>query len=233
MESQLKVPRLYELVVEQIYDWVRKGEIRPGDRFPSERELEERLGVSRAVLREAFYVLESRGLVYSRHGKGRFLRHLEGAEVEAWLGTPRLLRRLEVAALLDIYEVRMAMETRALEMAAERASDAEIGAVARLYETKREEWSKVGVTETDFELHCAYAEACHNFMWEQVIRLQLRLIAEFSAPEFSRLIVEHSPDDYIRDHGAIVKALVNRDGRQAARVMAAHLERTVQMARAL
>lgn len=227
--KELRVPRLYELVVNQMCEWITKGEVRPGDRFPSERELETRLGVSRAVLREAFHLLESRGLVYSRHGRGRFVRDLEGSEVQAWLGTPHILRKLEKASLLDVYEVRMNMESQGLELVAKRASETELDEIVKLYDRHLADWDRVGISGTDFELHSAYAEACHNFMWEQLIKLEIRLVAEFSAPEFSRLILDHRVEDYVRDHGAIVRALKVRDGERAAQAMRTHINRTIRM----
>ncbi|MHB0885803.1 MAG: FadR/GntR family transcriptional regulator [Bacillota bacterium] len=233
MARELRVPRLYELVVNQICDWIVKGQVRPGDKFPSERELEAKLGVSRAVLREAFHLLESRGLIYSRHGRGRFVRDLEGSEVEAWLGTPHILRKLEKASLLDVYEVRMDLESEGLELVAKRASEAELAEIVELFGRSLVDWKRAGISGTDFELHTAYAEASHNFMWEQLIKLEIRLVAEFSAPEFSRLILDHRVEDYVNDHGAVVRALKARDGARAAKAMRTHINRTIRMLKAV
>ena len=65
---------LYEQVVEDLCLLIDRGDFEPGDQLPSERELIEKLIVSRNVLREAFHVLESRGVIVSHQGKGRFLR---------------------------------------------------------------------------------------------------------------------------------------------------------------
>lgn len=63
---------LYEQVVEDLCLLIDRGDFEPGDQLPSERELIEKLNVSRNVLREAFHVLESRGVIVSHQGKGRF-----------------------------------------------------------------------------------------------------------------------------------------------------------------
>lgn len=55
--------RLYESVIEQIMDLIKNNELKPGDKLPPERELAEKLSISRGSLREAFRVLESRGLL--------------------------------------------------------------------------------------------------------------------------------------------------------------------------
>ena len=72
----IKRPLLYEEVVTELYRIIDQGEVKLGEQFPSERELVERWNISRNVLREAFHVLEDRGLVFSQQGKGRFLRAL-------------------------------------------------------------------------------------------------------------------------------------------------------------
>jgi len=61
--------RLYESVIEQIMDLIKNNELKPGDKLPPERELAEKLSISRNSLREAFRVLESRGLIKSKPGE--------------------------------------------------------------------------------------------------------------------------------------------------------------------
>lgn len=63
--TPIKRVRLYEEVESQLMSLVKDGMIQPGEKFPSESELVEQLNVSRAVLREAFRILEAKGLVYS------------------------------------------------------------------------------------------------------------------------------------------------------------------------
>ncbi|MCD6473102.1 FadR family transcriptional regulator, partial [Candidatus Aerophobetes bacterium] len=69
--------RLYENVIKQIVNLIKNNELKPGDKLPSERELAEKLSIGRASLREAFRVLESRGLIKSRPGRGRFVREIK------------------------------------------------------------------------------------------------------------------------------------------------------------
>ena len=64
--------RSYEQVVQQIQEGIRSGSLVPGQRLPTERELGESFGVSRAVVREALKVLAAMGLVESRQGSGNY-----------------------------------------------------------------------------------------------------------------------------------------------------------------
>ena len=74
LRSQSARTLLYEEVVEELYRLIDEKHIQPGGKLPPERELIEQLKVSRNVLREAFHVLETRGVIVSHQGKGRFLR---------------------------------------------------------------------------------------------------------------------------------------------------------------
>ena len=73
MFKPIKTKRVCEQVVEQIQDLMQKGELRPGDKLLSERELSDRLGVSRAAVREALSALDFLGVLESRQGEGTFI----------------------------------------------------------------------------------------------------------------------------------------------------------------
>ena len=108
--------RLYETIIEQIATLVQNGQLTNGDRFPTERALQEKWRVSRPVLREAFRALEMQGIVESRPGGGRYLR----AER---IPSPAELRGLRLAdnreTLLQVLEARQALEARAAALAAQ------------------------------------------------------------------------------------------------------------------
>ena len=69
-----KTTKVYEQVIEQIKSKIKSGEIKKGDRLPSEREMAESIGVSRASVREAIRALEVVGLVESRQGAGNYIK---------------------------------------------------------------------------------------------------------------------------------------------------------------
>ena len=82
MNDSYRIDRtlLYEEVVSALYAMIDRKEVTLGGKFPPERELTEELGVSRNVLREAFHILENRGIVVSRQGSGRYLRSVPKME---------------------------------------------------------------------------------------------------------------------------------------------------------
>src|SRR5215203_3035620 len=109
--------RSYEQVVEQIQAGIRAGTLVPGQRLPTERELGESFGVSRAVVREALKVLSAMGLVESRQGSGNYI---------ASNPVPSITRALILSAtpqeesLLALFEVREPLEALAARRAADR-----------------------------------------------------------------------------------------------------------------
>ena len=66
---------LYQQTIDKIYSLIDSMEIQPGEKFPPERELAVKWGISRNSLRDAFHILEHRGVVISKQGSGRYLRN--------------------------------------------------------------------------------------------------------------------------------------------------------------
>ncbi len=123
-------PLLYEEVINKLLEGINNGYIKPGEKFPTDREMVEQSKVSRNVLREAFHILSERGIVTSIQGKGRFLRKLPDREM--WSGNT--IKTLERGSLLEIFEVRKVLELYAIELASEKASAQDLKTVYALYQ---------------------------------------------------------------------------------------------------
>ena len=123
--SRLNRPLLYQEVVSALYQIIDEQKIQPGAQLPSERELIERLGVSRNVLREAFHVMEQRGIIISQQGRGRFLRSLprNNVQQDKYL---QMSKNLERYSLREAYEVRQVLEEKAMELIIRNASDLDL-----------------------------------------------------------------------------------------------------------
>ena len=116
---------LYEDVVNDLYTLIDESQLQPGDKLPPERELTEKLGISRNVLREAFHVLESRGIINSHQGKGRFLRVMPKAG-DMTTKYESLSKNLERCSMIEAYEVRQVLEMKAVELIVRNASEDDI-----------------------------------------------------------------------------------------------------------
>jgi len=111
----------FEEALEQIRQIVRLGLVPAGERLPSERELAERLGISRVTLRDALKVLQDQGLVESRRGRygGTFVcRREESAGGDPEAGLRRLARELGPGGIEDTLRFREVLELGAVELCA-------------------------------------------------------------------------------------------------------------------
>ena len=216
--QRVKNIRLYETIIDQIKEMIDRGELMPGDKFPSERKLMEQLGVSRAVLREAFRVLESRGLVESRPGGGRYLRKISGIKIIK--GSVDLERD----ALLDVIEAREIVEVKVIRLAVQRASDEEISklkALDREFHGLGKDLDDYRKNDKDLAFHLAIAEMSHNFILKMMVNFMLILTRDLR----EKSILDY--DNWVQlceQHSDLVKAISDRDEEGAAKKMLLHLE---------
>ncbi len=113
-------PRLYEQLVEQILAYIESAQLGPGDLLPAERDLAERLGVSRATLAQALVALEVLGVIDVQHGTGAVLaRRPSVASVIKGLREHR-------SRLPEIVEARSTLEVKLAALAAVRRTDEDL-----------------------------------------------------------------------------------------------------------
>ncbi|NPV71071.1 MAG: FadR family transcriptional regulator [Firmicutes bacterium] len=209
--------RLYQSVVEQLVEFVKNGGVSPGQRFPSERELEKQLGVSRGILREAFRVLEVRGLIESRPGGGRFLREVT-PPVLFQDGTT--LYALEKSVLLDIAEARMALEVTVARLAAQRATEEDIGNMSQVIESFYSASDPEPGEDRDLDFHLSIARATHNFVLHELVKMQMNLLREYHQQAH---LNRQKWEALCAEHKRILQAIASRDAEAAAGAMDEHL----------
>ncbi|MCH8006880.1 MAG: FadR family transcriptional regulator, partial [Planctomycetes bacterium] len=119
----VKRTRIPEDIVDQVFQLVQDGVLKPGDRLPPERELAPQLDVSRASVREAMRLMDTKGLVVIRPGSGTFVTEdTVAAIVQAFSA----LLSDESGVAGDIFEMRLLLEPQVVSLAAERADEADI-----------------------------------------------------------------------------------------------------------
>jgi GntR family transcriptional repressor for pyruvate dehydrogenase complex len=116
-----------EQVVSHVRDLIERGELRPGDRLPAERELATHVGVSRPTVRAGLRALAAMGVVQSRHGSGTFIPSGPPS-----LGTQALSLHAALHGFTrdEMYETRRILEVGAAALAAERATPEQIATLA-------------------------------------------------------------------------------------------------------
>jgi GntR family transcriptional repressor for pyruvate dehydrogenase complex len=201
-----------------IQEQIRSGRLAAGERLPSERALSEALGVSRPTVREAVQSLAAMNILDVRHGAWIFVSSLGIHEL---LSPMRFALELGGPTVAQLFEVRLTLEPRAAELAAERASDEQVAAIedcvrrhARRGLTRRE------LLELDTELHRLIVEASGN---ELLVNLVASLAALSQRSRELTVKVAGVSERTRSDHEAIVGAIAARKPKQAHEAMAAHL----------
>jgi len=160
------VRNLTHEVVAHFSHLIGSGELAPGDKLPTESEIVRQQGVSRTVVREAMSQLQAAGLVITRHGIGSFV--LDGKAQQNFgikVGGVRILRDV-----LELLELRIALETEAAALAAVRRTDEHLSEMRRALDTFRERLASGGETvSSDFEFHLAIARATGNRYFSDIL----------------------------------------------------------------
>ncbi|GAB2800145.1 FadR/GntR family transcriptional regulator [Streptomyces daliensis] len=216
--------RLYEQVVAQLREHAEAAGLKRGDRLPSERELAERLGVSRASIKQAIVVLEVQGLVEIRHGGGTYLlKNSLSAEPVATLVDRR--RRLP-----DVLDAREALEAKLAELAALRRTDEDLAGIDAALETMRAEVEgEEAGEEGDRLFHAAVTAAAHSDLLAEFMREIAEQIAE---SRHESLQQPGRPAQSLTQHTRIAEAIRAQDPDTAVAAMREHLE-TVRRVRLL
>jgi GntR family transcriptional repressor for pyruvate dehydrogenase complex len=213
--SALRVPperRRYERVVDSLLELIEVRGLGPGDAMPTERELAELFGVSRNVLRQAFGILEERGLLSTLRGSGRYLREANTAHDQQGGRA-----QVEIASIADVLEARTLLEVQIAALACERRTNEEAQDLVAL-SRRLTGW------EDNVAFHCAIAACTHNFMLERMVRQQVDLASELHQREYY-----DDPDQLERmrlEHQTIATAIIARDAAAAKELVRHHLNRT-------
>ena len=217
--------KLSTAVTRQIEQLILRGILRPGERLPSERELSERLGVSRPSLRGAIAELQAKGLLSSRAGAGIFVADVLGSAF-----SPALVQLFasHSEAVFDYLSFRRDMEGLAAERAARLGSDTDLKVIQTVYDkmvaahAKRDPSDEAAL---DAEFHLSIIEASHNVIMLHMMRSMYQLLRE--GVFYNRQIMfkqRLTREMLLEQHQRINSALQARDGGAARAAIEAHLD---------
>ena len=216
--------KLASAVIRQIEQLILRGILRPGDRLPAERELSERLGVSRPSLREAVAELSDRGLLTARAGAGVYVADVLGNAFSPAL--TRLFASHE-DALLDYIAFRRDMEGLAAARAATHGSDTDLALVDTIFakmEAAHDKRDPSDEAALDADFHMAIVEASHNVIMLHMMRSMMDLLREGVFYNRSVMFRQRTTREaLLGQHRAINVALQARDADAARAAVEAHL----------
>jgi GntR family transcriptional repressor for pyruvate dehydrogenase complex len=215
----LRKTRLAEEIADRIRVLILDGTVPTGRPLPSERLLAARFGVSRGSVRDAFRMLETIGLLETRHGQGTFAHELTLDRLVVPLASVLTYRRDLQEELLD---VRRMFEPAVARVAATRASDADLADLQRIVDTQRRKLrsGRSAIVE-DTAFHAILARATQNRVVMRIMETLNDLLIESRKLTLKQ---KGRPLRSIEGHEAVVAALRRRDADAAARAMHTHID---------
>ena len=214
----IKSDRLYLKVADQLNNLIDNGAIKPGQRFPSERELAEQLGVSRPTIREAMIALELSGVIEIRTGSGIYVTK-QPLKREPELNDKGI-------GPFEILEIRYIIESEACALAAARITDEQLIELRKVVTEMEEEEKQPDASEkADQKFHSIIAQACQNSAIASVVEWlwELRNQSPLSTA-FLQRIREEGVHPSMSEHRKILEALEQRNPDQARYAMKMHIE---------
>lgn len=216
--------KLSTAVTRQIEKLILRGILRPGERLPAERELADRLGVSRPSLREAVAELQDKGLLAARAGAGIFVADVLGNAFSPAL--VQLFAEHDDAAI-DYIAFRRDLEGLASERAARYASDTDLKVIQAIFDKMEIAHMKPNPrdeAQLDADFHLAIIEASHNVVMLHMMRSMFQLLREGVFYNRQVMFKQRLTRDMLLDqHRAINTALQARDPEAARAAVTEHL----------
>jgi len=209
-----------EEVIFQLREMIHRGELRPGDRLPPERDLAKLLGVSRPTLRDGIRSLAAVGVLQARRGAGTFVVKAEGSPVLD--SNPlRLMASLHGFTPAEMFEARRSLEMAIAGLAAERATGDQL---ASMSEEIAEMFATLDDPEQfllhDMRFHQTVAAASGNRILTSLMNMVATILFDVR-----RKTVKRAKDlkESAEMHRTIYRAIRKRNAEAASEAMRDHL----------
>lgn len=219
--APLQSQKVFERVAVQIEQRILAGDLRSGDRLPTERELAEQFQVSRTAVREALKILAQKGLVDMRPGRGTMVIDGASEALRHSLGLVMRLKLGEVGGSNMLVEVREILEVEIAALAAARVTDSETMVLREAVQTMDASLGDADAfIAADNQFHEALARATQNPLILALINSIVGLLSEQRKQIFS---TEGGPQRGQVHHKRILECVTRHDVAGAREAMRAHL----------
>ncbi len=227
--KRIKGESLNATAQEQIKLFIAESGLRSGDPIPTEKTLEEKLGISRTSIREALRSLEALGIIETRHGVGRFLRDFN---YDAILSNLSYNVAVNVQNFREIIEVRMALETSFLEQVTPTITDQALAELSEIVDRMEEEVEHGEADEDLIQTHSNF----HLKLYESADnQLLLHLIRIFATIQRTLTMFKQyrtsDPNEFVELHRRLVEALADRNPVLARQRLLEHFKDVVAWSR--
>ncbi|OLC61093.1 MAG: hypothetical protein AUH89_03025 [Ktedonobacter sp. 13_1_40CM_4_52_4] len=230
MYTPVQSIKVFEQIADQIEQRILNGELRSGDRLPTERVLAEQFQASRTAVREAMKILAQKGLVEMRPGRGTIVINGAPEAMQNSIGLVMKLQVGEVGGSDNLVEVREILETEIAALAAARATEDEIAAMREAIRVMDVSLSDADAYITaDNQFHRALAKATQNSL---ILILIDSIVNPLSEQRKHIFAVEGGPERGQFHHRRILESIIRRNPENARAAMHAHLQQVREDVRA-
>ena len=207
-------------IIKQIRSLIASGQLKPGDRLPSERNLAEKLGVGRAHVRDAIRKLEFYGILKTLPQSGTVVA---GIGLTALVGLISDVLKIEENDFTSLVETRVLLEINAAKFAAERRTEEDIIELEKAMEAYRKKIkNKEVAVEEDLMFHLKIAEAAKN----SVLKSLMLIITPDIVRNYLKYKVcdEETEFKAFQEHQKILEYIIKKDSESAGKMMQEHLK---------
>jgi GntR family transcriptional repressor for pyruvate dehydrogenase complex len=205
--------RLSDEIYEQIKSQIFSGNLHPGDKLPSERELAEAFKVGRSCLREALNQLCAVGLIEAKKKDGYYVRSL----TEELIGPLKTFIEEEIRNLIDFLEVRKMIDVWCVREAIEKGAEEDFNKIKDALENG-----------DNAEFHVAIAKATHNLIVYHVIMNMHNLLSGIS---FIKQRRQDNRELFAKQHRKIYQAIMSKDMKAAEAAILEHISAFITAAK--
>ncbi|WP_186429131.1 FadR/GntR family transcriptional regulator [Clostridium sp. BSD9I1] len=219
--KQVKKSSVGEQVFEQLKNQLLNNEWKQGEKIPSENDLADAFGVSRATVRQAIQKLTVLGLLETRLGEGSFVKE---AKPGLYMNTIIPIAYLGQNSFEEVLEFRRKIEGVVAELATEKITEDDIKELEKcyrnmeLYKDNLEQFSKA-----DFEFHLTIAEATKNSLFIEIYNI----IHDILYDAMTKVVIQRGNSAGLCYHNLLLEAMKKGDSKEVRRLMDEHMEDTV------
>ncbi|HOP71242.1 MAG TPA: FadR/GntR family transcriptional regulator [Bacillota bacterium] len=222
MFTKIEPPGLLRKIVDQVKQNIASGNLKKGDKLPSERQMSEMFGLSRATIREAIKALNTLGIIECSHGSGNYI----SSNLSNSLTEPlSIMFMLEGGHPGHTLELRRAIEFAAAGSAARNIEETELARLRALCDCIEASTDENEKARYDFQFHREIARASGNPLLIVLLNAVETLISEHVHDARASILKDSSKEDIInRQHRDIVDALSRHCPEEAEKAVLAHME---------
>ncbi|WP_042346905.1 FadR/GntR family transcriptional regulator [Bacillus massiliigorillae] len=221
--KRIKPKKINEAIADTLYEMIKSGELKPGDKLDSVQQLAENFQVGRSAVREALSALRAQGLIEMKQGEGTYVKVFDASKLDFTFSSAVLMNKTDVVHLL---EVRKIIEIGAVGLAAENRTTENIKELQAILERMKDSCGNDDEEEkNDILFHLMIAKASQNPMLYKLMR-NVSSMMSIHMKETRRiwLYSEGITDiNLFSDHARILQAIIEKNKEMAQKLMWNHL----------